>query len=147
MATKRGFKDQHEMNDHIIKSWNSVVGRKDVTWILGDITMEKAVHYHMLNRLNGLKKVVLGNHDRPEHVPHLLNYVNSVCSMKYHKDKEFGNVIFTHAPIHPCELDYRFTINIHGHDHERNLKDERYINICAEFIDYKPKLLSELICR
>jgi calcineurin-like phosphoesterase family protein len=146
MATKRGFADQHEMNEHIIREWNSVVKKKDVTWILGDITMEKSIHYHLLNRLNGIKKVILGNHDRPEHVRHLLQYVNSVSSMRFYKDKEFGNIIFSHAPIHPSELEYRYTINVHGHVHEKTLDDKRYINICAEVIGYRPKELKELIC-
>ncbi len=145
MAIKRGFKDEEEMNKHIVKQWNSVVNKKDVTYILGDITMEKATQYYWLNELNGIKKVILGNHDEPQHVPYLLQYVNNVCALKYLKHKEFGNIILSHAPIHPCELEYRFNINIHGHVHENTLPDERYINVSAEVIDYKPKLLSELL--
>jgi len=145
MAIKRGFKDQYEMNEHIISEWNKVVSKRDVTWILGDITMEKSFDYYNLDQLNGIKKVILGNHDEPQHVPELLKYVNSVSSMRYLKDKEFGNIIFTHAPIHPCELEYRYTINIHGHVHENTLDDKRYINVSAEVIDYKPKTLKELL--
>jgi len=145
MAIKRGFKDEEEMNKHIVKEWNSVVSKKDVTYILGDITMEKASQYYWLNELNGIKKVILGNHDEPQHVPELLKHVNNVAAMKYLKHKEFGNIILSHAPIHPCELEYRFNINIHGHVHENTLPDKCYINVSAEVIDYKPKLLSELI--
>lgn len=145
MAIKRGFKDEEEMNKHIVKQWNSVVSKKDVTYILGDITMEKASQYYWLNELNGIKKVILGNHDEPQHVPELLKYVNNVAAMKYLKHKQYGNIILTHAPIHPCELEYRFNINIHGHVHDNTLPDKRYINVSAEVIDYKPKLLSELL--
>jgi calcineurin-like phosphoesterase family protein len=145
MAIKRGFKDEEEMNKHIVKQWNSIVSKKDVTYILGDITMEKASQYYWLNELNGIKKVILGNHDEPQHVPELLKYVNNVAAMKYLKHKEYGNIILSHAPIHPCELEYRFNINIHGHVHTNTLPDKRYINVCAEVIDYKPKLLSELL--
>ena len=145
MAIKRGFKDEFEMNEYIISEWNKVVSKRDVTWILGDITMEKSFDYYNLDQLNGIKKVILGNHDEPQHVPSLLTYVNSVSSMRYLKDKEFGNIIFTHAPIHPCELEYRYTLNIHGHVHENTLEDKRYINVSAEVIDYRPKMLRELI--
>jgi calcineurin-like phosphoesterase family protein len=144
MAIKRGFNNADEMNEHIISEWNKIVSKKDVTWLLGDITMEKN-NYEILNRLNGIKKVILGNHDEPQHVPYLLQYVNKVCAVQYVKNKEFGNLIFTHIPIHPQELEYRFNINIHGHVHENTLPDKRYINVSAEVIDYKPKLLSELI--
>jgi len=143
MAIKRGFKDENEMNDHIISEWNKVVSKKDVTLLLGDITMEKN-NYEILNRLNGIKKVILGNHDKPQHVPELLKYVNNVSACKYVKDKEYGNFILTHIPINPIELTYRFGINIHGHVHENTLEDKRYINVSAEVINYRPKTLREL---
>lgn len=156
MAIKRGFADETEMNEFIVQEWNKVVGKKDVTRILGDITMEKN-NYEILNRLNGYKQVILGNHDRPQHIQTLLRYVDSVQSMKYIKDPEYGKFILTHAPIHPCELEYRWPVNIHGHVHENHVKtlvpgvmymeevnDSRYWNVCAEVIDYKPKLISEL---
>jgi len=144
MAIKRGFEFVADHDNYIVDQWNKIVSKRDVTYILGDITMEKA-NYEILNRLNGIKKVILGNHDEPQHVPHLLKYVNNVCALKYLKHKEFGNIILSHAPIHPQELEYRFNINIHGHVHENTLPDKRYINVSAEVIDYKPKLLSELL--
>lgn len=145
MAIKRGFSCVDEMNEHIIKSWNGVINKKDTVYCLGDITMERSIFYPLLDRLKGYKKIILGNHDKPQHVPELLKYVNNVASMKYLKHKQYGNIILSHAPIHPCELEYRFKYNIHGHVHENTLPDKRYINVSAEVIDYKPKLLKELI--
>lgn len=158
MAKRRGFETFEEHDEHIINSWNSVVEKRDVTWILGDITMEKTSPYVLLNRLNGIKKVILGNHDKPQHVQELLKYVNSVCSVKYLQHKEYGNVIFSHIPVHPNELKYEFSKNIHGHTHLNKVEhidmseidaygkiDKRYVNVCAEMIGYKPKLLEELL--
>jgi calcineurin-like phosphoesterase family protein len=139
MAIKRGFASSEEMDEHIVRMWNSVVNKKDTTFLLGDITMEKA-NYEILNRLNGYKKVVLGNHDKPQHIKKLLDYVNSVAGMINYKD-----CVLTHCPIHPTELDYRFAHNIHSHVHENTLPDERYINVACEAVDYTPKLLTELI--
>lgn len=140
MAKRRGFKDANEMNEHIIKCWNSVVNTKDVTYILGDITMEKA-NYEILNRLKGVKHVILGNHDEGQHAKILQKYVNKIAGMvNYKKD-----YILTHCPIHPNELNYRFSYNIHGHVHENTLDDSRYINVSMEVIDYTPKRLEELI--
>lgn len=138
MALKRGFSSAEEMNEHIIKKWNSVVNKKDTVWILGDITMEKSTSYPLLNRLNGYKKVVLGNHDQPQHIPELLKYVNSVCGMIKYK-----GYILSHCPIHESEIG-RFTKNIHGHVHENSLEDSRYINVSCEVVDYTPKLIEEL---
>ena len=109
--------------------------------------MEKSSPYHLLDRLNGTKKVILGNHDKPSHVPELLKHVNSVGGMVQYK-----GVVLTHCPIHPSELEYRFPLNIHGHihdkvvmlDHWTNTPDQRYICVSCERIDYTPKTLDEL---
>lgn len=132
MAIKRGFKNEIEHDNFIIKQWNKVVSKKDTVWILGDITMEKSQPYPLLDQLNGYKKVVLGNHDRPQHVPELLKYVNSVCGMIKYK-----GFILSHCPIHESEIG-RFKKNIHGHVHENSLPDSRYVNVCCEVVNYSP---------
>lgn len=134
MAIKRGFSCADEMNEHIIGCWNSVVNKKDITYILGDITMERKRDYPLLDLLKGEKIVVLGNHDRRQDVRELLKYVNSIAGMINYK----GTHILTHCPIHPSELEYRFKFNIHGHVHENTLDDIRYINVSCEAINYTP---------
>jgi calcineurin-like phosphoesterase family protein len=141
MAIKRGFSCADEMNEHIIKCWNSRIGKRDTIYILGDVTMEKKRDYPLLNILKGDKNVVLGNHDRRQDITEMLKYVNSVAGMINYKSK----IILTHCPIHPCELDYRFSHNIHGHVHENSLEDKRYINVSCEVVDYTPKIITELI--
>ena len=145
MAIRRGFKDEFEMDDYIVEQWNSVVKKKDVTWILGDVTFEKSTPYILLNQLNGIKKIILGNHDQPQHVPELLKYVNNVSSSKLIKNGEYGNILLSHIPIHPQEFEYRLDFNIHGHVHENTYPDKRYINVSAEVINYQPKTLKELL--
>ena len=148
MALHRGFSTVEEHDEHIIEKYNSVVSKRDVTYILGDVTMEKSAPYPLLDRLNGIKHVVLGNHDRRQDVKKLLEYVESVAGMIQYK-----GVMLTHCPIHPMELDYRFNKNIHGHIHEKQVMkmldgweepDERYICVSCERVDYTPKTLEEL---
>lgn len=145
MALKRGFSSAEEMNEHIVEKWNSVVRKGDVVYLLGDITMEKAT-YDILDRLKGFKKVILGNHDMPQHIGKLLDHVNSVCGMMKYKSSALRTSMFlTHCPIHPMELDYRVSYNIHGHVHENSIPDDRYINVSCEAVDYTPRTLEELI--
>lgn len=141
MAIKRGFSSAEEMNEHIIKRWNEVVNKKDVTYLLGDVSMESKNFYYLLDRLNGVINVILGNHDRRQDIPELLKYVNSVAGMIDFKD----NYILTHCPVHPSQLEFRYSYNIHGHVHENSLEDPRYINVSCEVVDYTPKLITELI--
>jgi calcineurin-like phosphoesterase family protein len=157
MAQHRGFQDEFYQDEFIIDSWNSVIkSKKDITYILGDVTMEKKAGYELLSRLNGVKHIILGNHDRRQDVNELLKHVDSVCSV--HTE---NNVIFTHIPIHPRELQFRYKINVHGHLHEhivelegrdyegfpRLVPDLRYINVSCEQVNYKPKTLEELLNR
>lgn len=139
MAIHRGFANEIEMNEYIISSWNSVVGKKDTVWILGDITMEKSSGYELLDRLNGYKKVVLGNHDQPQHIPELLKYVNKVCGVF-----EYDGYIMTHIPIHESEI-HHFRGNLYGHIHDSRIDHPKYYNVACEQIGYKPKTIDELI--
>lgn len=141
LALHRGFNSAEEHDNYIITNWNKTVTKKDVVYIAGDICMEKDLYDIYLPMLNGIKKVVLGNHDMPQHVPSMLKHVNSVCGMYKYK----GGII-THCPIHPMELqNNRFKFNIHGHIHEEKIQDSRYINISCEQINYTPILINDII--
>lgn len=153
MAIRRGFKDELEHDDHIIEMWNSVVHKRDLTYVLGDITMETCKWYFRLDQLNGRKIVVLGNHDRPSDTPELLKYVDKVAGMIQYK-----GLFLSHAPVHPMELDYRVSRNIHGHIHEKvvtrekwesgkeiiQVPHEKYHCVSCEQVNYTPKTLDEL---
>jgi len=148
MATRRGFSTIEEHDEYIIAKWNSVVNKRDVTYILGDVTMEKSSPYPLLDRLNGIKHIVLGNHDRRQDTKKLFDYAESVAGMIQYK-----GIMLTHAPIHPMELEYRFNKNIHGHIHDKvvmkmldgwEIPDERYFCVSCEQVDYLPKSLKDL---
>jgi calcineurin-like phosphoesterase family protein len=119
--------------------------------------MDKIDNYYKLDLLHGIKKVVLGNHDMPQHVPELLKYVDRVGGAI-----DYKGYSLTHIPIHPCELSF-YRGNIHAHIHHRNKLEEvyvmeeygdthkvqyptlhKYANVDAKLIDYKPKTLEEL---
>jgi calcineurin-like phosphoesterase family protein len=139
LAIHRGFCNSDEHDSHIINNWNNTVKKGDTVYILGDICMEKKEGYKILSTLKGYKKVILGNHDMPQHVPELLKYVNWVGGVYRYKKVAW----LTHFPIHPTELYDK--INIHGHIHEKNIEDDRYINVSCEQINYTPQLLNSIL--
>jgi calcineurin-like phosphoesterase family protein len=128
----RGFDEVEEHDQAVIDGINSVCGKRDKLFILGDVTMEKAKPYLRLTEIPALKQVVLGNHDRPQDVDKLLDYA-SVCGCIKYKD-----ALLTHIPVHPMELDYRVNLNIHAHIHEKDVGDPRYINVDAHRLNFKP---------
>jgi calcineurin-like phosphoesterase family protein len=159
MAQHRGFNDEFYHDEHLIEQWNKVVNKKDLIYILGDVTMEKTHPYIQLDRLNGIKRVVLGNHDMPQHTRELLKYVDTVAGMI-----DYKGFCLTHAPIHPSEIGF-YRGNIHAHIHENELEEfialdsykdkesipqatlHKYYNVDAKLINFKPKTLEELINR
>lgn len=153
MALHRGFSNVEEHNEHIIKKWNEVITKRDTVYILGDITMESSKSYHLLARLNGIKRVVGGNHDLRQHQKELLKYVECVLGTISYK-----GIFLSHVPVHPMEMDYRIKRNIHGHTHEKTVMkkftflnfnlfdrvDKRYTCVSMEQIGYQPKTLEQL---
>ena len=147
----RGFANREEHDDLIISNWNRVVTKKDTTWILGDITMENPF-YDILDRLNGIKNVVGGNHDLPKHTREVLRHVNKYCGCL-----DYKGFHVSHVPIHPNEIcntskKKNFYIgNIHGHIHEGYVQDSggncdvRYINVSAEAVNYTPVLFTDIV--
>ena len=158
VAQYRGFVSSENHDEHLIEQYNSVVHKKDLVYILGDITMETSKHYYLLDRLKGRKIVVLGNHDRHQDVKELLKYVESVAGMVSYK-----GCFLTHAPIHPNEVHF-CRRNLHAHIHHVNKLEEcvvhnrytdtdssptpslgKYICVDAHLLDYKPRTLTELL--
>lgn len=158
VAKYRGFDSSEEHDEHLITSWNSVVNKKDITYIIGDITMEKSLHYYKLDRLQGRKIVVLGNHDKYQDVKELLLYVDGVAGAI-----DYKGFSLTHVPIHPNEVHF-YRGNIHAHIHHVNKLEEvivnnhyldgeskptptldKYYNVDAHIINYKPISIDDLL--
>lgn len=157
MAKHRGFKSVDDYHKTLVENWNKTVKKKDLVYILGDITMETSAHYHILDKLNGRKKVILGNHDKGKDIPELLKYVETVEGAVHYK-----GFWLTHIPIHPQDLSITLG-NIHAHVHENDCEivstkvdywDRKgtvtaeqgngYYNVDAQKVGYAPKTLLEL---
>ena len=130
---KGGDVDGH--SQWLVDAWNSSVKKGDVVWVLGDVCFSKA-HLHYLKRMNGHKKLLIGNHDKWDWETYY-GYVNEVRGFtKYKKNW------LSHCPIHPTEL--RGEYNIHGHVHMNFLQDPNYINVSVEALDGVPITWEEI---
>lgn len=147
----RPFNGAFEMDEVMIEKWNSVVKPQDKVYHLGDVYMGLSTHASStLSRLNGKKRLILGNHDNGKDQV-LLKYFQKIDVWRMFS--EFG-LLLTHVPVHPRTLgEGRFKgegmVNIHGHIHtDRVLRhiepDERYRCVCVEQIDYTPVNIEEL---
>jgi len=142
---KRPFKDAQFMNEFMVNAWNERVKPEDKVYHLGDVACGYGGDEHklgaLLSRLNGKKRLVVGNHDHLKS-PALHKYFEKIelwCG--FHEE----GFTCTHIPLEIESL-RDGDICIHGHIHN-NLKPGRYVNVCVEHTDYAPISMEELFKR
>jgi calcineurin-like phosphoesterase family protein len=59
----RPFSSVHEMNKKLTSNWNKTVNKNDSVYILGDLVIKPKEAPKFLQKLNGKKFYILGNHD------------------------------------------------------------------------------------
>ena len=146
LSTRKLFGSIEEHDNTIVQNWNSVVGKCDRVYHLGDVVLGAgSLHENkrvitLLSKLNGKKTLTLGNHDsRAKIEVYRCFFDNIVGSLKFK-----GDFICQHFPVHPQQLVERFRANIHGHTHSKNIelldgrRDPRYVNVSLEQIGYTP---------
>ncbi len=128
-----------EHDEFLIEQWNSVVKPVDSVYHLGDIAFGRQ-GFNAARRLNGYKKLILGNHDILDSHEYLQVFA------KLHGSVFFkGTALLTHVPIHPQQLNSRFLFNFHGHMHGRGtIDDKRYIDVGVDVWDFRPVAWDEL---
>lgn len=138
----RPFPNVEEMNEYIIKKWNSVVRENDLVYHLGDFALQsdKTIVSNLVQRLNGNIILILGNHDRWGK-----QKFKDCGFVEVYKQLEIDNYILTHRPLENLEDD---KVNLHGHIHNHDKGLDRYINVSCEVVNYKPIWinLSDNIC-
>ena len=136
---KKLFPTVEHWNEFIVKQWNSRIGKKSIVWVLGDVNWGDDV-LKLFHELNGRKRLVLGNHDDHD-MRKYLPYFERIAGVTKKYD-----LVMSHVPIHPQELCFRWTTNVHGHIHhiERNLQAPEYINVNVDVRGGLPVSLEEI---
>jgi calcineurin-like phosphoesterase family protein len=94
----------------------------------------------ILPKLNGRKRLILGNHDNgKDQNLHAAFQKISIWRMF----PEFG-ALLSHVPLHPSALKPGM-VNVHGHIHNRQSPTEFHINASVEAIGYRPIELETLL--
>lgn len=151
-----------EMDEGLIANWNSVVTNDDTVYVLGDMSwykMEKTIE--ILDKLNGKKILVKGNHDRV-HDKKIRDKFIQIAD--YLEIKDNGrDVVLCHYPI-PCFKNHFYGwYHLYGHVHnsfEARMMEhfelemtELYTKPCnmcnvgcmMPWMNYTPRTLDEII--
>jgi len=124
-----------EHDQAIVSLWNSVVTKRDIVYVLGDVCFDMKC-LPLLSEMRGTKRLIRGNHDKFDTNVYLKYFDLIQGFMSY---KGFW---LSHCPIHPTEL--RGRKNIHGHVHNNIIQDENYISVCVESCQGVPVLFESI---
>lgn len=133
----RPFSSIEEADQTMVDRWNAVVQAKDTVYCLGDVAIPKS-GLRNLERLNGRKILVRGNHDCYA----LKDYAKYFDDIRGCFNR--GPLVFSHFPVHPKSLSGPYRGNVHGHLHchlvylDNGEVDRRYFNACVERHDFSP---------
>lgn len=130
--------DVFRMNEDMIERWNSVVGKTDIVYHLGDFALgDRSRVADIVKRLNGSIRLILGNHDTRD----VRFYYESGFDKVYDKSIVVNDFyILSHEPIAFLGPNNCFA-NIYGHVH--NSDNYRTFTkcsccVCVERWDYMP---------
>jgi len=131
--TRARFKDDVAyMNNAIVDEWNARVEPNDLVYILGDVAfMSGSEAGRMVNRLNGTKILIEGNHDKKT-----LNdatFRGAFAEVHKYLDITYDGhkCVMFHYPIAEWDQMHRGALQFHGHLHggKRGLEQYRALDV------------------
>lgn len=133
------------MNEIMIDNWNKLVKPEDKIYHLGDVYFGSQQSAEgILSRLNGKKRLVVGNHDTIYGKENILQkYFQKLYMWRLFKEH---NMCLTHVPIHESSF-RKVSYNVHGHIHEKPSPTKQHICVCVEHTNYTPVNIEEIIKR
>jgi len=154
----RPFSNIEQMNNQLIQNWNSCVTENDEIYILGDFLFKGTGTdaNNIINRLNGKKYLIKGNHDKDYLEDNAFNKENFVWIkdyyvLNYNKIK----IVLFHYPIFEWDGYFGDSIHLYGHIHncsknkeqEKRIKllGKRAINVGVDVNDYYPVSIEKVI--
>ena len=149
----RPFKNVDEMDEALIKNWNSVVGDNDEVYILGDVSFHRDPEdtFNILRQLNGRKYLILGNHDKQILKDSKLKEQFVWVKDYYKLTVNHTMLVMFHYPIQVWDCRHHGAIHLYGHvhsnvsNHAMQYDIKNSYNVCADVNNYTPISLEEII--
>jgi calcineurin-like phosphoesterase family protein len=136
------------MEGAILSNCRRLIRKQDTVYLLGDLASSKE-GVNLVQSIKGIKKIVWGNHDLLSLKLYQEHFPDTQFRMWY----KVKNVILSHVPVHPQELEYQGTFphstppryNIHGHVHKFTIADNRYFNASVDVNGWGPVKLEDIL--
>ena len=152
----RKFKDVYEMNNFMADEWNKYIMENDIVIYNGDLSLTGRTYtkYLLEEKLNGIKILIQGNHDRKNNTqywPTKLQYLFSIDEtiLIIHNPGKIANKSWLLENLGVNDRLDKIKTVYHGHLHSRKIeecdwyisfkyKDIQFINTSVEATNYKP---------
>lgn len=147
----RPFSSMDEMNDTLIERHNSVVGKDDHVYFLGDFAFTNLNRtIEILERLNGVKFLVYGNHDRVMKKPEIEKYFEwrkpyFELNLKQYNIKGIAPLVLFHYPIERWNRKSYGSYHLFGHVHSSEYDDDLRLNVGVDSHNLTPWSLTEIL--
>jgi calcineurin-like phosphoesterase family protein len=134
------FSSIDDMNEKLIKNWNSAVKNHDIVFHLGNFAWDPHTAKNVLSRLNGEIHFLIGNADEA-----LLEVYHEFDNVTILEDQivdlpQYDSVI-CHYPLEVWHGKESGTIHFHGHtvfSHKTDLRFSNRVNACIDHWNYSP---------
>ena len=114
----RPFSSPVEMDETLIRNWNNTVKPEDTIFHLGDFGFATEDRLKsILSRLNGIKYLILGNHDKTIRRSEDLRTYFVKCTEYLEIDEEKIKLILMHYPMLIWNKSHHGAFMLHGHSH------------------------------
>jgi len=145
---KRPFTDVEEMNEELIRMYNETVGPEDTVLFVGDVFfMPVPKCEEVMQRLNGRKLLVYGNHDRSPTTMAKMGF--DVVAQEMYMSIADRRVRVNHYPYWEKRGDdnrgkefrphwVKGEVLVHGHTHSPTRRIGNMIHVGVDAWDYRP---------
>ena len=140
--SNRPFANVDDMDEQLIQNWNKRVGKNDLVYHLGDFSFHKdfTKTTEIFNRLNGVKELILGNHDYMP-VPNMnWHSVSHMRALKGFSQK----VVLCHYAMRVWDQSHRGAIHLYGHSHGTLPGDSQSMDVGVDCTNYAPISYDEI---
>lgn len=160
--SNRPFETLEEMDEVLVQNWNKKVKKNDTIYILGDLIHKSSNPVQYLQKLNGVKHLILGNHDHTwlckvsnpsdyfaSITPMLItSQCNHLMTMCHYPMLEWNG---SRRESSPTRLGYLLYGHIHNKTTEQNkdyevlFRKNNALNVGVDINNYQPVTFEELV--
>lgn len=149
----RPFVTVEEMDETIISNWNSVVGQHDYVYIVGDVFFHNATNaLKIAKRLNGIKVLIYGNHDKVirnnKELRDQFSETHELLERRFVSGDTKVTITMCHFAMKVWNKSHHGALHLYGHSHGSMPDDgTRSMDVGMDAVGFYPISLEEVINR